>query len=91
MRRDENGVAVPPTEFPLPWTIDDDGVVVCSNGRDINGDAVLEFTVHAANYHAQMAEILRRLAEWHEQETDDIGVIVADAVSLWDEMRKDGE
>lgn len=99
MKRDENGVAVPGQSFRLPLShlgakgvpaevIDAAGVTVAPVIYSLE---MVEFMVYAANYHARLAEIVRQLAEWHDQEIEDIGVIVADAVELWDEMRKDGE
>jgi hypothetical protein len=51
-----------------------------------------EFSVHAANYHARLADIVRRLAEWHVHKDDTIDIlpIVADAAELWEEMQKEG-
>ena len=45
----------------------------------------------AANFHERMAEIVRRLAEWNDQDDDTIDIlpIVATAAVLWAEYQKE--
>jgi hypothetical protein len=100
MRRDENGVAVPGQSFKLPLrhlgakgvpaeVIDAAGVTVAPVIYSLE---MADFIVHAANYHACLADIVRRLAEWHVHKDDTIDIlpIVADAAELWEEMQKEG-
>ena len=102
MIRDDNGIAVPSGETLLPWKVESDEMVSdhcgCVVVRD--GDAypeTLHFIVHAANYHAQLADIVRRLAEWHSEAVAPGGSlsfnlikISREAKELWEEMTQEG-
>lgn len=102
MRRDERGIAVPSEHNPIPWKIiaDELGGIASSNGEVFGGsgwDEDDEFTTHAANYHARLAEIARRIepvtkinaAEWTLAERLHIATIANDAAALWQEMSDD--
>jgi hypothetical protein len=91
MRR-ENGVAVPDHESPLPWMYEI-GMIRASDGSPICDGMLPEdrqYVIHSANYHARLAEIVRRLAEIDDQEWI-INRLVRDAAALWLEMQKGGE
>jgi hypothetical protein len=48
-----------------------------------------DYTAHAANYHARLADIVRRLQD--HQDYENIVKIIADASALWDEMKGGGD
>jgi len=104
MRRDENGIAVPHEESPIPWTAadSDEWASVRTRAGDGNMETLVcepyfrvdaDFIAHAANYHQRLADIVRRLAEWHNQEDDTIDIlpIVTDAAKFWAEMTDETE
>lgn len=101
MRRNKNGIAVPGVLTKLPFASDGnydaEGLrwdVYDATKRDIlsfgyREDA--EFLAHAANYHARLAEIVRRFSEWHDQDDDTIDIlpIVTDAATLWKKYQEE--
>jgi hypothetical protein len=94
MKRDANGVAVPHEADPLPWSRDAnsrDHSPVDSRGVPLGLDGdTLDYQVHAANYHARLADIVRRLAEQVEPDWRLFAhqlQITLDASALWDEMK----
>ena len=105
MRRDEKGVAMPGPSFNLPLSVDG-GPGVPAHIRDVAGVTVApvvytlemaEFIVHAANYHARLADIVRRLAKWHSEAVAPCGSlsfnlikISQEANELWEEMTQEG-
>jgi hypothetical protein len=105
MRRDENGVAVPGVADPLPWRSNTNepstgwGFVFDAKNTTIGyeGDT-LEYIAHAANYHARLADIVRRLAVWADEAkelggslTFSLFDIANDAERIWAEMKGGGD
>ena len=103
--RTVNGIAVPGEGCPLPWAVIPDhcGTYVAdANGEEVFDvsrlEGTAEFQVVAANYHAKMAEIVRRLDDWivrrlgdwndNDQLIDDVVKISIDASALWDEYQE---
>lgn len=105
MRRDENGVAVPFKTSYLPWETKKSYM---TDIRDFYGghvtygaiDEDAEFAVHAANYHARLCDIVRRLHEWDikhpkgriypQSVENEFHGITRDAAALWAEMTQEG-
>jgi hypothetical protein len=96
MRRDANGVVVPDEESLLPWGVVT-GEVCAADGStvvDIGLPDDRAFIVHAANHHARLADIVRRLAEQVEPDWRLFAhqlQITLDASALWDEMKGGGD
>jgi len=110
MRRDENGVAVPGVADPLPWRSNTNepstgwGFVFDAKNTTIGyeGDT-LEYIAHAANYHARLCDVVRRLAEYKaarnpagrsreslEKTASGLWNAIDDAAELWVEMKGGG-
>jgi hypothetical protein len=102
MKRDANGVAVPHKLCPLPWIADNKGewpkvktcnVKVESMVCEPCFEADSYFIAHAANYHARLADIVRRLLVHSNRVAgngEPICDILDDASALWDEMKGGG-
>ena len=99
MIRDENGIAVPNPKSLLPLDISGDlvlndyGDYVCQIQHPDDAD----FLTHAAKFHPRLADIVRRLAVWHEETRRPSGTlsfklfnITSEAAKVWAEMREDG-
>jgi hypothetical protein len=95
MKRDENGIAVPHEESPIPWTAadSDEWASVRTRAGDGNMETLVcepyfrvdaDFIAHAANYHHRLADLVRRLAT--EGIQGDISSLIVDASYLWAEM-----
>jgi len=97
MIRDDNGIAAPHEMDPLPWKYNQDIAAIVEKRGDVaimaqtTSQCTCEFAVHAANYHAQLADIVRRLAEPNEN-AGIVGLIriIEDARNLWAEMMQEG-
>lgn len=103
MRRNENGVAVPWESHPLPWrsewgcVYDPNDDEVCRPGEQDN------FIAHAANFHERLAtvvgEFVRLFQRWqgdpsgfdYRKFQEEDAKLRADALALWNDLRKDGE
>jgi len=101
MKRDANGVAVPDEESPLPWMYEI-GMLRASDGSPVCEGMLPEdnqFVIHAANYHARLADILRRSVEIFDLlKTGPLSTFLEkdqalreDASALWDEMKGGGD
>jgi hypothetical protein len=100
MRRDENGIAVPHTESPLPWSAsghDEWAWVKTKTGNGNHETGVCEpyfradadYIAHAANYHHRLADIVRRFLVHSNRMAgrgEPITDIFDDAANLFDEM-----
>jgi len=94
MKRDENGIAVPHEESPIPWTAadSDEWASVRTRAGDGNMETLVcepyfrvdaDFIAHAASYHQRLADIVRRLIDG---DASDMCFVVDDARALWAEM-----
>jgi hypothetical protein len=101
MRR-ENGVAVPGVADPLPWRSNTNqpstgwGFVFDAKNTTIGyeGDT-LEYIAHAANYHARLCDVVRRLAEAPKNMGPTffagyVAQLISESQSLWAEMKGGG-
>jgi hypothetical protein len=106
MKRDENGIAVPHEADPLPWG----GKISPGDRWYINSRGILlgyssdtfDYQIHAANYHARLADIVRRIVsqceKWKNAPASELTgfieedtAIQTDASALWDEMKGGGD
>ena len=101
MKRNENGIAVPGEPFTLPLRVNT-AKGTLTHITDVVGLTVTpvvytvemaEFLREAANFHERFGEIVRKLAEWHDQDDDTIDIlpIVTDAADLWEEYREEAK
>lgn len=98
MRRNDKGIVVPDLQTKLPLCVlhgiyetlcDKAGSVVAN---DLVSEDDAEFLKHAANYHERIADIVRLLAEFEDQDFVDfqaINSIVVKASKLWSEYQED--
>ena len=92
MKRNENGIAVPENDIPLPWR-SVRGFVHDANDKCAAATVDPDYVSHVANFHERIAEIVRQLAEWNDQDDDTIDIlpIVTDAATLWKEYQEESE
>ena len=100
MARDEHGMPLPDEESPLPWEKDGPWDVLDKSGLIVAYDCSTEksrdFIVHAANNIIPAREIVRRLAEWHDEAAKPDGTlsfnlieIAGSAEKLWAKMQSE--